>query len=639
MDQEKLNNLIDRLEDYANRSPTAYRLRVGLLASMGYAYLFVVVLFLLSLIYIFLYYVRFNFITIKIVWIPLVLIGLVLRSLWVNIPKPDGTELTVDQAPRLFDDVQEVQRVINGPKVHHILLSDDFNAGIVQVPRFGMFGWLSNYMVVGLPLLKAMDVEEFRAVMTHEFGHLSGKHGRFSGWIYRLRQSWIEILTRVHEERSYASFIFEPFLKWYAPYFNAYSFVLARAQEYEADGYSVDVAGKEVTARMLVRLSTKDRVLSDEFWPEFYRQANKETHPPKDPFGRMLLAMEKPGDDHKLRKWAVQSLQIKTGHEDTHPALSARLLGLGYRKDELDSVAIRSALTRANGSGQNAASYYLNSLPDEFVARFDRLWTEQIASTWHEQHNQVQVARQRLEELETASKARQLTTDELWERATLISNTEDSATALPVVRQILSIEPNHPGANLALGGILLSQKDSDAISYLEKAMSLDESTTGEACGLLYDFYLEQDELDKADSYRKRAENFVERMQRFYQQAFNFSNNDNFAPHGLSDAEVAQLRSQLKSIHGLGRTYLVRKIVENALEPVYVIGAFATYTWRHGENEKHVAALLNELAANVAFPQSLVFVSMDENQFLIKKFVKIPGSVLLEGDDETVELRH
>ena len=103
-------------------------------------------------------------------------------------------------------------------------------------------------MVVGLPLLRALTPDEFRAVLAHEFGHLSGKHGRFSGWIYRVRQTWIQILTQVHQDRSYASFLFEPFLNWYAPYLNAYSFVLARTQEREADAYAVDFAGKEFAA-------------------------------------------------------------------------------------------------------------------------------------------------------------------------------------------------------------------------------------------------------------------------------------------------------------------------------------------------------------------------------------------------------
>src|SRR5687768_3752290 len=252
MDQDKFNRLIDRCEEYAKRDPAGYRLRAGFLAGFGYAYLLGVSLLLLLLAYVLIVYVRFNAITLKIAWIPLVLVALVLRSLLVTIPVPEVSELKPEQAPRVFDVVREVQEGLNGPRAHHILLSDEFNAGIVQVPRFGMFGWLRNYLIVGLPLLKGLSPEEFRSVLAHEFGHLSGKHGRFLSWIYRVRQSWTQILTRVHQERHYAAFIFEPFLNWYAPFFNAYSFVLARAQEYEADGFSVDLAGKEVTARTLV---------------------------------------------------------------------------------------------------------------------------------------------------------------------------------------------------------------------------------------------------------------------------------------------------------------------------------------------------------------------------------------------------
>ena len=63
MDQAKLNNLIDRLEDYSRRNPGAYRFRVALLAGLGYAYLFFVILALLLLIYVILAYVRFNAVT------------------------------------------------------------------------------------------------------------------------------------------------------------------------------------------------------------------------------------------------------------------------------------------------------------------------------------------------------------------------------------------------------------------------------------------------------------------------------------------------------------------------------------------------------------------------------------------------
>jgi hypothetical protein len=57
MDQEKLNRRIDRLEAYARHQPGAYRLRVALLAGLGYAYLLAVVFLLLLVVYVTLFYV------------------------------------------------------------------------------------------------------------------------------------------------------------------------------------------------------------------------------------------------------------------------------------------------------------------------------------------------------------------------------------------------------------------------------------------------------------------------------------------------------------------------------------------------------------------------------------------------------
>ena len=97
MDTEQLTNLIDRLEDYSQKHPSNYKLKVAALAALGYVYLFAVVLVLLLVVYFILAYVRFSAITAKVIWIPLVLVGLVLRSLWVTIPEPDGKELHTEK--------------------------------------------------------------------------------------------------------------------------------------------------------------------------------------------------------------------------------------------------------------------------------------------------------------------------------------------------------------------------------------------------------------------------------------------------------------------------------------------------------------------------------------------------------------
>jgi Zn-dependent protease with chaperone function len=53
--------------------------------------------------------------------------------------------------------------------------------------------------------------------------------------IYRLRKRWQQLMQALDREEHWGKFVFVRFFDWYAPFFAAYSFVLARANEYEAD--------------------------------------------------------------------------------------------------------------------------------------------------------------------------------------------------------------------------------------------------------------------------------------------------------------------------------------------------------------------------------------------------------------------
>lgn len=637
MEEAKLASLIPRLEVFAAAKPSLYRLRVALLASVGYLYLITIVLVLLGIAAVTVYYVRFNWATIKILWIPLALVGLVLRSLWITIPEPDGTKLTREEAPALFDLVSEVREALDGPKIHHVLLSDEYNASIVQIPQFGMFGWLRNYLVVGLPLLRALNPVEFRSVLAHEVGHLSGKHGSFSGWIYRLRQSWAEVLTRVQQERHYASFLFEPFIKWYAPYLNAYSFVLARAQERQADEYSVELAGKEVAAVSLVRLMAKERGLTENFWPKFLRQAKEQQKAPADPFVQMLNGLDQPIGPTNIQKWFFEALRVPTGYEDTHPALGDRIAAMGFAKEGPEVTALIDKLLEADAAEQSAASHYLKELPDDFLLRQNRLWREQIAPSWQQSHNALQEVQRRLQELDKQAATRALTADERWDRVMLLSNIEDNnLLVLPEAEAILRENPEHVGAHFLIGAILLEQQNPAGVVHLEKAMQLDPSTKGQASTLLSGFYFTQGNKALAEEFSQRAAEHFEQERKQQEQSMNITAKDRFAPHGLDEKAVTQLQAQLKKVHGLSKAYLVRKLLDDSDASIYVFAAEAGFTWLNGENAKHIDPLFEQLMLLSGLPGPIVFVSLDVGHSHLTHVLKgIPGAQLFADESAAV----
>jgi Zn-dependent protease with chaperone function len=643
MDQSELKTFITKLEDYSSVHPDRYRMRVMLVAALGYAYLASVVIGLLGTVYVTLLYIRFSAVTIKLIWIPLVLVGLIIRSLWVTIPEPDGRPLSETEARPLLTLINEIRKELNGPTVHTVLLSDEFNAGIVQIPRFGMFGWLKNYLVVGLPLLTALGPDQLRAVLAHEFGHLSGSHGNFAGWIYRVRESWVQILTAVQEERNYASFLFMPFLKWYAPFFKAYSFVLARRQEYDADQSAAKLAGKETIAKALVQIALTQREINEEFWPEFFRGAREDSQPPKDPFTQLVRKIEHTNASPNASKWFLQEMRVKTGYDDTHPALADRLVALGFAPESLTSTSVVNSLAveqfKANNS---AAHHYLNDVPDEFTAKSNRLWREQVHSGWRETYVEIAAARKRLEELNKQAETTQLSVDERWERSGHIQKIEGPEAATIALKELVADAPDYTPANFVLGSFLLKQNDADGLQLLKIAKEADPELTGIIFELMSDFYLEQGRIKEADDYAARAAQYYETAQQVNEQAVALSANDRFEPHELISAEVQEVRDQLAQVRGLARAMLVRKFVGASEQPIYVMGVVAEYTWRDGQNDKHVDALLDELASIVHFDHPTVFVSLDVQKYLAPVLGNVAGSIIFarEGVVEAeTELRH
>lgn len=642
MEEPKYINLINSLEKFATEKPGLYRFRVALIAILGYAYLLFIVSLLLVIVVATISYLRINWVAIKLAWIPLAVAGIVLKSLWVSIPKPDGQELQRENAPALFDLIGEVTHALRGPQVHHVLLSEDFNASVVQVPKFGMFGWLRNYLVVGLPLLRALSPAEFRAVLAHEVGHLSGKHGgRFSGRIYSLRQSWYQLLIQVSQERHYASFLFVPFLKWYAPYMSAYSFVLRRAQERHADEYAVEWVGKEVAATALVRLTTEDRNLAENFWPRFFRQSKDQERAPRDPFVQMLGSMNQPIGPITTQKWFYEALRVPTGYDDSHPALADRLAAIGFPKDSPQLAELTDALIKADERGESAESYYIKELPENFLDWLNRLWRERLNQAWNESHVQSKQGQKRLDELNSQANERPLTIEEQWERVAIVARLEEPKVALPLIEGVLNEQPDHVGANFSKGAILLKDlEDPDGIKYLEKAMQLDRDTIGDGSLLLSGFYFNQGRKELAEEFRLRAEEHFNRQMKQQQMAVTFSEKDHFIPHGLDEQKMKEIREQVGKVHGLDAAFLVRKVIEEPDTTVYILGVIAGYTWRNGQSAKHVDLLFQELGQLTVLPSPLVFLSLDgEYQYLQRVFSSLDGAYVYATNDAGVTYRH
>lgn len=499
--------LISRLETQARHAPGLYRLRVGLLAALGYAYVLIMLALVLALLT-------------GIIWAGIaghisgatfkfvILLGgfalVIVRSLWVTIPAPKGLELQRAQAPQLFALADELTDALTAPRIHTTLITNDFNAAVAQVPRLGIFGWPHNYLLVGLPLMQALTPEQFRAVLAHELGHLSGRHGRFAGWIYRVRQTWLQLMARLERDRRWGTGLFSWFLNWYAPYFNAYSFVLARRQEYEADAAAARFAGPQVAAETLIDVELKAAYLDESYWPEVASQAATQPEPVAGAIRNLATALKDELPPTGVAQYLAHALAVETGHTDTHPALAARLAALNYPQADNAAGHEWAREYRPAQVTESAAEHYLQQAHGETVARLDAAWAETIGPSWRDRHRKVRKERARLQALDEKAAAQALTVREAWERAYLTAEHVNADAALPLVQTVVELNPKHAEAQFALGRLLLARDDEAGVPHVEKSMDLSAQFIIPGCQILYAYHEQRGQLAEAERYRARA---------------------------------------------------------------------------------------------------------------------------------------
>jgi Zn-dependent protease with chaperone function len=495
MTQEEFETLVRRLELDAETHPSAYRRKLGALALLGYGYIIGVLVLLFGGVFLFGWlatvYHGVLLLLKKVGWALLVLIYVVLRAMWVKFEPPQGWKLARRDYPQLFQVVDEVRAKARAPRVHHVLLTNDFNAAVAQYPRFGIFGGVRNYLILGLPLMQALSPEEFKAVMAHEFGHLSGAHGRFGAWIYRLRMGWVRLLVALEQNQHWGSALFTRFFSWYAPLFQAYSFVQARQQEYEADRVSVEAVGAGAAASALLRVNLQGDFIGEAFWPSVFRRADKEPAPTLSPFSMLSTALKQQAPVGVAQRWLGKSLQRRTGYDDTHPCLSDRLQAMGIEPYVPAPIST------------NAAEAFIGQGTEALQKQMDERWRVEIKQWWDERHQYASTARTQLESLNQKAKTLALTVEEQWDRARFTEEFGTADAALPLYAEILKSKADHVGALWRSGNLLLDRNDALGVEQLMKAAQLDHELEAHVCNAIAAFHRRNGRTTEAAKVEKQ----------------------------------------------------------------------------------------------------------------------------------------
>ncbi|WP_034349215.1 M48 family metallopeptidase [Noviherbaspirillum massiliense] len=618
MEAKAFDQLVARLELFAQRAPVAYKIRVGLLAALGYGYVFGVLAVLVAILVLLGWFAsggKHLFPVIKIAIPLLMLTWVILRALWVRLEEPEGRALTPQEAPELFAVIDDMRRRLRGPRVHGVLLTDEYNAAVVQTPRLGMFGWQKNHLILGLPLMQALSPEQFLAVLAHEYGHLAGAHSRFASWIYRIRKSWHQLMDALDRQGS-SNFLFKKFFDWYSPFFAAYSFVLARANEYQADQVSRELVGSRHAADALINSSIKSVLLREQFWPKVYEHAEHEAAPSFAPFEKLAGSLTQPVAPEEAEEWLQAALACKTGSDDTHPSLSDRLRALG------EAPRVPEAI------GESAAQRYLAQSLSRLTSELDQGWRERVADSWRERFEHVQQGKTELAQLQEKSTQGTLELQQLWDLAYWTEEIHGGEAALPRYQEVLSRAPDSPATQFAVGRLLLTQGEEAGIAHLEKAMELDPARAVAANEWIGDFLWQRGREDEARTCFTRAAAARQLAAEAAQERASLTTADKFMHHELDEDTLATLREQLALQPRIAKAWLARKVLTHNPDEEPVFGLAVQTRFWHLSGRKYVSKLCQELSG-IGHTYIVVVNAFDDDAYraIGKSIKKVKGTLI------------
>ncbi|HYZ28116.1 MAG TPA: M48 family metallopeptidase, partial [Thermoleophilaceae bacterium] len=284
------------------------------------------------------------------IWVAAALIGAGIAILRAIIPprdrfEPPGPELRPAEHPRLHSVLQDVAVKAGQAPANSVYLDLDMNASVLEHRG-------RRLMVLGLPLLATLSVDELRAVVAHEYGHYVGGDTRFAGWIWRTRHAVMRTVQELATSGSWfrRNIVRWPF-QWYAQLFLRITNAISRRQEFAADRLSARVASPEAAGSALRRLEALAPI-----YPGYW---TSDVAP-------MLDARKRPPLAAGLYELAVHSSIapmldeiVKTDIEGneadpyaSHPTLRQRLEALGA-----------PVVTAAPGPAEHPATELLENLP------------------------------------------------------------------------------------------------------------------------------------------------------------------------------------------------------------------------------------------------------------------------------------
>lgn len=241
-------------------------------------------------------------------------------------------EIIEAEQPRLFSFIKHIADKVETQYPHKVFLSADVNASVSYEAGFwSMFFPSNKNLTIGLALVNAISVDEFRAILAHEFGHFSQKSMKVGAYVYNVNKV---IFNMLFENDSYSKIVeklnavggpialftalgvkivqgIQWILRQVYTVVNVSYMALSREMEFHADEVAANVAGSRPLVASLLRMNLVDEAYNRTL--DFYNARISEAKTAENIFGQHQFVLHYTAKDNQLlyeNGWPEVSLQL-----------------------------------------------------------------------------------------------------------------------------------------------------------------------------------------------------------------------------------------------------------------------------------------------------------------------------------------
>lgn len=618
---QEFETLVHKLEKQASANPKLYRFKVIMLTGLGFGYVALFLslfLFLMAISVAMIADGDFTFGNVKVLLLTGTLSFFIIKALIVKMEMPDGYYLQREEAPKLFEMIDTLRLRLNTPHIDEIVLDSEFNASVAQISSYGMFGKKRNVLVIGIPLLTTLSQQQFTAVLAHELAHISNSDTAMGARIYRLRMSWGRLLHSLEENEQFGTFIFRKFFQWFYPRFDAYTFAMARQEEYDADRSAALATSSPAMGEALTVISVAAPYYYRDFYGELFGECAKTNSVPQ-PYSNFTEKFHSLSDQ-KTNQYFSEQLEEESYVTDTHPCL----------KDRLSALGVEAKLPERQ---QESALDYFFAFPGRVISDFNEMWVDHNQDSWKEEIEHFNDSKQRFEEL---SKTQVTTLDELLEKAYLTAEFDSLEAAILLYEEIAekySEDPRTAGALLNLGEHYLESRPEKAIQLINLAMSYDWELCLPALDLLCGYYYETEQSELFEQTREELEKWAETVEASNEECDFIQPTDHFTTHDKETEEILAGMNQLAQYTEITNAYLVRKQLTSIPErKQYVLGLDLALPKNTDLDEAEEALYEKYINGLGEFEDTCVII-LNDNKDLRKSILSVDNALIYTVTDK------